>query len=135
MFQVIPKKCHPAAPVREIEEISFLTVSFCVVRVDEVNWCHWNQNLAIINEDPGKCETSQANGLQQGVKALRRGEILAALSWLNVMYTHVEHTLIPFFLLSTPDRWSTVIPRAVELSKGSQPRDLVVEMEPLTSRH
>uniref|UniRef100_A0A669AXF4 Transient receptor potential cation channel, subfamily V, member 4 n=1 Tax=Oreochromis niloticus TaxID=8128 RepID=A0A669AXF4_ORENI len=33
-------------------------------RVDEVNWCHWNQNLAIINEDPGK----------------------------NTMYTHVDHT-------------------------------------------
>uniref|UniRef100_A0A669C6G8 Transient receptor potential cation channel, subfamily V, member 4 n=1 Tax=Oreochromis niloticus TaxID=8128 RepID=A0A669C6G8_ORENI len=32
-------------------------------RVDEVNWCHWNQNLAIINEDPGKSETIQANGL------------------------------------------------------------------------
>uniref|UniRef100_A0A669E033 Transient receptor potential cation channel, subfamily V, member 4 n=1 Tax=Oreochromis niloticus TaxID=8128 RepID=A0A669E033_ORENI len=43
-------------------------------RVDEVNWCHWNQNLAIINEDPGKSETIQANGLQQGVRALRRGE-------------------------------------------------------------
>uniref|UniRef100_A0A3Q0SJT5 Transient receptor potential cation channel, subfamily V, member 4 n=1 Tax=Amphilophus citrinellus TaxID=61819 RepID=A0A3Q0SJT5_AMPCI len=74
-------------------------------RLDEVNWCHWNQNLAIINEDPGKSETSQANGLQQSVKALRR------------------------------DRWSTVVPRVVELSKGSHPRDLVVEMEPLTSRH
>uniref|UniRef100_A0A669C8S6 Transient receptor potential cation channel, subfamily V, member 4 n=1 Tax=Oreochromis niloticus TaxID=8128 RepID=A0A669C8S6_ORENI len=38
-------------------------------RVDEVNWCHWNQNLAIINEDPGKSETIQANGLQQGVRS------------------------------------------------------------------
>uniref|UniRef100_A0AAQ4PXG1 Transient receptor potential cation channel, subfamily V, member 4 n=1 Tax=Gasterosteus aculeatus aculeatus TaxID=481459 RepID=A0AAQ4PXG1_GASAC len=28
-------------------------------RVDEVNWCHWNQNLAIINEDPGKNEVCQ----------------------------------------------------------------------------
>uniref|UniRef100_A0A3B4UGC0 Transient receptor potential cation channel, subfamily V, member 4 n=1 Tax=Seriola dumerili TaxID=41447 RepID=A0A3B4UGC0_SERDU len=45
-------------------------------RVDEVHWCHWNQNLAIINEDPGKSETSQANVLQQGVGVLRRGEIL-----------------------------------------------------------
>ncbi|MBN3284713.1 TRPV4 protein, partial [Polyodon spathula] len=25
-------------------------------RVDEVNWSHWNQNLGIINEDPGKNE-------------------------------------------------------------------------------
>uniref|UniRef100_A0A669CSV2 Transient receptor potential cation channel, subfamily V, member 4 n=1 Tax=Oreochromis niloticus TaxID=8128 RepID=A0A669CSV2_ORENI len=74
-------------------------------RVDEVNWCHWNQNLAIINEDPGKSETIQANGLQQGVRALRR------------------------------DRWSTVVPRAVELSKGSQSHDLAVEMEPLSPRH
>uniref|UniRef100_A0A3P8RC70 Ion transport domain-containing protein n=1 Tax=Astatotilapia calliptera TaxID=8154 RepID=A0A3P8RC70_ASTCA len=73
-------------------------------RVDEVNWCHWNQNLAIINEDPGKSDTIQANGLQQGVRALRR------------------------------DRWSTVVPRAVELSKGSQSHDLAVEMEPLSSR-
>uniref|UniRef100_A0A8C5NAC0 Ion transport domain-containing protein n=1 Tax=Gouania willdenowi TaxID=441366 RepID=A0A8C5NAC0_GOUWI len=37
-------------------------------RVDEVNWCHWNQNLAIINEDPGKSETSQPSGLQQSVR-------------------------------------------------------------------
>uniref|UniRef100_A0A3B4GJD3 Transient receptor potential cation channel subfamily V member 4 n=1 Tax=Pundamilia nyererei TaxID=303518 RepID=A0A3B4GJD3_9CICH len=74
-------------------------------RVDEVNWCHWNQNLAIINEDPGKSDTIQANGLQQGVRALRR------------------------------DRWSTVVPRAVELSKGSQSHDLAVEMELLSPRH
>ncbi|KAM9810942.1 transient receptor potential cation channel subfamily V member 4 [Neosynchiropus ocellatus] len=76
-------------------------------RVDEVNWRHWNQNLAIINEDPGKNETCQANGLRQSVKALRR------------------------------DRWSTVVPRAVELSRGprSGVRDLVVEMEPLAPRH
>ncbi|XP_030271588.1 transient receptor potential cation channel subfamily V member 4 isoform X2 [Sparus aurata] len=74
-------------------------------RVDEVNWCHWNQNLAIINEDPGKNETCQVNGLQQSVRALRR------------------------------DRWSTVVPRAVELSKSPRPHDLVLEMEPLTPRH
>uniref|UniRef100_A0A8D3ARQ6 Transient receptor potential cation channel, subfamily V, member 4 n=1 Tax=Scophthalmus maximus TaxID=52904 RepID=A0A8D3ARQ6_SCOMX len=48
-------------------------------RVDEVRWCHWNQNLAI-SEDPGKSETSQANVLQQGVGVLRRGESLAVLS-------------------------------------------------------
>uniref|UniRef100_A0A3P8VAY9 Transient receptor potential cation channel, subfamily V, member 4 n=1 Tax=Cynoglossus semilaevis TaxID=244447 RepID=A0A3P8VAY9_CYNSE len=69
-------------------------------RVDEVHWCHWNQNLAIINEDPGKSETSQTNALQQN-RGLRR------------------------------DRWSTVVPRVVELSKG---REAVIEMEPLTRR-
>lgn len=52
----------------------------CCIRVDEVNWCHWNQNLAIINEDPGKNETCQANGLQHSVRGLRRGEILTVLS-------------------------------------------------------
>lgn len=31
--------------------------------------------MAIINEDPGKSETSQDGGLQQGGKGLRRGEI------------------------------------------------------------
>lgn len=51
----------------------------CYIRVDEVNWCHWNQNLGIINEDPGKNETFPANGLQQSVRALRRGEILTVL--------------------------------------------------------
>ncbi|KAG7244047.1 hypothetical protein INR49_006208 [Caranx melampygus] len=71
-------------------------------RVDEVHWCHWNQNLAIINEDPGKSEISQASALQQGVGVLRR------------------------------DRWSTVVPRVMELSKG---REAVIEMEPLTRRH
>lgn len=55
------------------------------IRVDEVNWCHWNQNLAIINEDPGKNEVCQANGLQQGVRALRRGETLTVLSWINAL--------------------------------------------------
>lgn len=50
------------------------------IRVDEVNWCHWNQNLGIINEDPGKNETCQVNGLQQSVRALRRGETLTVSS-------------------------------------------------------
>uniref|UniRef100_A0A8C8JBV9 Ion transport domain-containing protein n=1 Tax=Oncorhynchus tshawytscha TaxID=74940 RepID=A0A8C8JBV9_ONCTS len=77
-------------------------------RVDEVNWCHWNQNLAIINEDPGKniTETQQCPGtVHQTVRGLRR------------------------------DRWSTVVPRVVEQNKGPRPRDLVLEMEPLTPRH
>ncbi|CAF88800.1 unnamed protein product, partial [Tetraodon nigroviridis] len=92
-------------------------------RVDEVNWCHWNQNLAIINEDPGKNETCQANGLQQGVRTLRRGETLALkLTWTE------DNPLLGF---SHPDRWSTVVPRALELSKGPHHRDLVIEMEPL----
>ncbi|XP_029018075.1 transient receptor potential cation channel subfamily V member 4 [Betta splendens] len=68
-------------------------------RVDEVNWCHWNQNLAIISEDPGKSETSQAPG--QSVRALRR------------------------------DRWTTVVPRVVELNKGQRARESVIEMERL----
>ncbi|XP_055017288.1 transient receptor potential cation channel subfamily V member 4 [Boleophthalmus pectinirostris] len=72
-------------------------------RVDEVNWTHWNQNLAIINEDPGKNDTHQVEGLHQ--RGLRR------------------------------DRWSTVVPRVVELSRGPRSRDLVVEMESLTPRH
>lgn len=53
-----------------------LTLVPSCIRVDEVNWCHWNQNLAIINEDPGKNETCQNNGLHQSVRALRRGVIL-----------------------------------------------------------
>ncbi|XP_061116095.1 transient receptor potential cation channel subfamily V member 4 [Conger conger] len=70
-------------------------------RVDEVNWSHWNQNLGIINEDPGKNETYQYLGIQQTVRGLRR------------------------------DRWSTVVPRVVELHKGPPSRDTAVEMEPL----
>ncbi|XP_041756387.1 transient receptor potential cation channel subfamily V member 4-like isoform X2 [Coregonus clupeaformis] len=77
-------------------------------RVDEVNWCHWNQNLAIINEDPGKNITEtlpSSSTVHQTVRGLRR------------------------------DRWSTMVPRVMEQNKGQQPRDLVLEMEPLTSRH
>ncbi|KAM6964955.1 transient receptor potential cation channel subfamily V member 4 [Aplochiton taeniatus] len=74
-------------------------------RVDEVNWCHWNQNLGIINEDPGKNDIIQSAGGQQTGRSLRR------------------------------DRWSTVVPRIVELNKSPRPQDLVVEMEPLTPRH
>ncbi|XP_012686007.2 transient receptor potential cation channel subfamily V member 4 isoform X2 [Clupea harengus] len=74
-------------------------------RVDEVRWSHWNQNLGIINEDPGQKELNQDYGIQQTVRGLRR------------------------------DRWSTVVPRVVELNKAPRsPRDLVLEMEPL-SRH
>uniref|UniRef100_A0A8C1ENA5 Transient receptor potential cation channel, subfamily V, member 4 n=1 Tax=Cyprinus carpio carpio TaxID=630221 RepID=A0A8C1ENA5_CYPCA len=69
-------------------------------RVDEVKWSHWNQNLGIINEDPGQKDLYEQT---QGGRGLRR------------------------------DRWSTVVPRAVELNRGS--RDHMVEMEPLTSRH
>ncbi|XP_048848504.1 transient receptor potential cation channel subfamily V member 4 [Brienomyrus brachyistius] len=70
-------------------------------RVDEVNWSHWNQNLAIINEDPGKNETYQSDRVQHTVRGLRR------------------------------DRWSTVVPRVMELNKGTAQNDLVLEMEPL----
>uniref|UniRef100_A0A8C7DLQ5 Transient receptor potential cation channel, subfamily V, member 4 n=1 Tax=Oncorhynchus kisutch TaxID=8019 RepID=A0A8C7DLQ5_ONCKI len=68
-------------------------------RVDEVNWCHWNQNLAIINEDPGKnvTETLQTSStVHQTVRGLRR------------------------------DRWSTMVPRVMEQNKRQQPRDLVI---------
>lgn len=44
-------------------------------RVDEMNWSHWNQNLGIINEDPGKNETYQYYGLSHTVGRLRRGEL------------------------------------------------------------
>lgn len=47
---------------------------FGPTRVDEVNWSHWNQNLGIINEDPGKSETYQYYGFSHTVGRLRRGE-------------------------------------------------------------
>lgn len=124
--------------ISHFKELSLL-MNFFSFRVDEVNWCHWNQNLAIINEDPGKNETSQVSGLQQSVKALRRGESVTVLSWFkhtvyfnapqSHTFTQSKGSLFIFLL----DRWSTVVPRVVELSRG--PHDLVVEMEPLTSRH
>uniref|UniRef100_A0A8C6Y0H6 Transient receptor potential cation channel subfamily V member 4 n=1 Tax=Naja naja TaxID=35670 RepID=A0A8C6Y0H6_NAJNA len=49
-------------------------------RVDEVNWSHWNQNLGIINEDPGKSDTYQYYGFSHTVGRLRRGE--GAAGWL-----------------------------------------------------
>ncbi|KAG7480881.1 hypothetical protein MATL_G00060900 [Megalops atlanticus] len=74
-------------------------------RVDEVNWSHWNQNLGIINEDPGRNETYQYYGPQQTGWGLRR------------------------------DRWSTVVPRVMELNKSGPQGDLVLEMEPLSPGH
>ncbi|XP_051887766.1 transient receptor potential cation channel subfamily V member 4 [Pristis pectinata] len=69
-------------------------------RVDEVNWSHWNQNVGIINEDPGRNDTYQFDsGFTQTMGRLRR------------------------------DRWSTVVPRVVELNKSSRPDDYVVGME------
>ncbi|XP_029427154.1 transient receptor potential cation channel subfamily V member 4 [Rhinatrema bivittatum] len=68
-------------------------------RVDEVNWSHWNQNLGIINEDPGKNETYQYYGLSQTVGRLRR------------------------------DRWSSVVPRVVELNKNPHSDDVVVPLD------
>ncbi|XP_038618906.1 transient receptor potential cation channel subfamily V member 4 isoform X1 [Tachyglossus aculeatus] len=70
-------------------------------RVDEVNWSHWNQNLGIINEDPGKNDTYQYYGFSHTVGRLRR------------------------------DRWSTVLPRVVELNKNSHPDDVVVPLDQL----
>ncbi|XP_012515879.1 PREDICTED: transient receptor potential cation channel subfamily V member 4 isoform X5 [Propithecus coquereli] len=72
-------------------------------RVDEVNWSHWNQNLGIINEDPGKSETYQYYGFSHTVGRLRR------------------------------DRWSSVVPRVVELSKSSSPDEVVVPLDDVGS--
>uniref|UniRef100_A0A8C7E3P7 Transient receptor potential cation channel subfamily V member 4 n=1 Tax=Naja naja TaxID=35670 RepID=A0A8C7E3P7_NAJNA len=72
-------------------------------RVDEVNWSHWNQNLGIINEDPGKSDTYQYYGFSHTVGRLRR------------------------------DRWSTVVPRVVELNKNSQPDEVVVPLDSMRS--
>ncbi|XP_004416239.1 PREDICTED: transient receptor potential cation channel subfamily V member 4 isoform X5 [Odobenus rosmarus divergens] len=68
-------------------------------RVDEVNWSHWNQNLGIINEDPGKSENYQYYGFSHTVGRLRR------------------------------DRWSSVVPRVVELNKTSNPDEVVVPLD------
>uniref|UniRef100_A0A8C3VEX7 Transient receptor potential cation channel subfamily V member 4 n=1 Tax=Catharus ustulatus TaxID=91951 RepID=A0A8C3VEX7_CATUS len=68
-------------------------------RVDEVNWSHWNQNLGIISEDPGKSDTYQYYGFSHTVGRLRR------------------------------DRWSTVVPRVVELNKSCPPEEVVVPLE------
>ncbi|KAJ1092861.1 hypothetical protein NDU88_005971 [Pleurodeles waltl] len=68
-------------------------------RVDEVNWSHWNQNLGIINEDPGKNETYQYYGISQTVGRLRR------------------------------DRWSSVVPRAVEQHKNPHSDEVVVSLD------
>ncbi|XP_063081893.1 transient receptor potential cation channel subfamily V member 4 [Cavia porcellus] len=70
-------------------------------RVDEVNWSHWNQNLGIINEDPGKSDTYQYYGFSHTVGRLRR------------------------------DRWSSVVPRVVELNKNSSPDEVVVPLDNL----
>uniref|UniRef100_A0A669Q1R6 Transient receptor potential cation channel subfamily V member 4 n=1 Tax=Phasianus colchicus TaxID=9054 RepID=A0A669Q1R6_PHACC len=67
-------------------------------RVDEVNWSHWNQNLGIISEDPGKSDTYQYYGFSHTVGRLRR------------------------------DRWSTVVPRVVELNKSCPTEDVVVPL-------
>uniref|UniRef100_A0A8C0ZFM8 Transient receptor potential cation channel subfamily V member 4 n=1 Tax=Cyanistes caeruleus TaxID=156563 RepID=A0A8C0ZFM8_CYACU len=80
-------------------------------RVDEVNWSHWNQNLGIISEDPGKSDTYQYYGFSHTVGRLRR------------------------------DRWSTVVPRVVELNKSCPPEEVVVPLgtmgtaEPRERRH
>ncbi|XP_067862361.1 transient receptor potential cation channel subfamily V member 4 [Heptranchias perlo] len=75
-------------------------------RVDEVNWSHWNQNVGIINEDPGRNDIYQIEGgFTQTMGRLRR------------------------------DRWSTVVPRVVELNKSSRPDDYVVGMEHILMDH
>ena len=56
------------------------SVSDLPCRVDEVNWSHWNQNLGIISEDPGKSDTYQYYGFSHTVGRLRRGEH-SAMGW------------------------------------------------------
>uniref|UniRef100_A0A8B9TQ40 Transient receptor potential cation channel subfamily V member 4 n=1 Tax=Anas platyrhynchos TaxID=8839 RepID=A0A8B9TQ40_ANAPL len=64
-------------------------------RVDEVNWSHWNQNLGIISEDPGKSDTYQYYGFSHTVGRLRRGE--------RGLGTSLGALLVP--LLSPRSRW------------------------------
>lgn len=64
-------------------------------RVDEVNWSHWNQNLGIISEDPGKSDTYQYYGFSHTVGRLRRGE--------RGLGTSLGALLAP--LLSPRSRW------------------------------
>lgn len=45
-----------------------------------MNWSHWNQNLGIISEDPGKSDTYQYYGFSHTVGRLRRGE-RRAVGW------------------------------------------------------
>lgn len=66
-----------------------------------MNWSHWNQNLGIINEDPGKSEIYQYYGFSHTVGRLRR------------------------------DRWSSVVPRVVELNKNSSADEVVVPLDNL----
>ncbi|XP_064024227.1 transient receptor potential cation channel subfamily V member 4 isoform X3 [Pogoniulus pusillus] len=73
-------------------------------RVDEVNWSHWNQNLGIISEDPGKSDTYQYYGFSHTMGRLRRDATIST------------------------DRWSTVVPRVVELNKSCQPEEVVVPL-------
>ncbi|XP_043924438.1 transient receptor potential cation channel subfamily V member 4 [Protopterus annectens] len=75
-------------------------------RVDEVNWSHWNQNLGIINEDPGKNEEMyQFYGISHTVGRLRR------------------------------DRWSSVVPRVVELNKNPNTGDVVIPLDHAAASH
>lgn len=122
-------------------------------RVDEVNWSHWNQNLGIISEDPGKSDTYQYYGFSHTVGRLRRGECGAAgwecpsgcflqppiCSWsrlaLGTGWHRAEQgggAARDSCLRQTPaisaDRWSTVVPRVVELNKSCQPEEVVVPL-------
>lgn len=68
------------------------------------------------------------------------GEVRLSLSLKNSLANKYSLQLIhtdkrkSSSFYSHPDRWSTVVPRVVELSKGPRPRDLMIEMEPLTPR-
>uniref|UniRef100_A0AAR2KN48 Ion transport domain-containing protein n=1 Tax=Pygocentrus nattereri TaxID=42514 RepID=A0AAR2KN48_PYGNA len=67
-------------------------------RVDEVKWSHWNQNLGIINEDPGQKELNHNENAQTG-KGLRRG----GLHTVNTHWTPAS--LLPSFITVLSPSW------------------------------
>lgn len=92
-------------------------------RVDEVNWSHWNQNLGIISEDPGKSDTYQYYGFSHTVGRLRRGE------WGGGSPGPTGECRAGGSERSvSADRWSTVVPRVVELNKSCPTEDVVVPL-------
>uniref|UniRef100_A0A663N596 Ion transport domain-containing protein n=1 Tax=Athene cunicularia TaxID=194338 RepID=A0A663N596_ATHCN len=64
------QSCHPGSQSLHVAPLGLALPR----RVDEVNWSHWNQNLGIISEDPGKSDTYQYYGFSHTVGRLRRGE-------------------------------------------------------------
>lgn len=121
--------------------------------MDEVNWSHWNQNLGIISEDPGKSDTYQYYGFSHTMGRLRRGE-RRAVGWEHPSGCCLQLLMSPRSrpgelgsshrnpaLRISADRWSTVVPRVVELNKSCPPEEVVVPLgtmgtaEPRERRH